>query len=100
MESDARSTGSFIPGLIHKKHSMCCVDAITFAIILQKFPLRLSYTCVHKSGAFVLSFGVTLARIFSQLFLGQLPVFEPRCLNIGLRDFRPGTTQITQYIHR
>ena len=53
--------------------------AITFALILQKFRLRLSYTCAHKSGAFALSFGVTLARIFSQLFLGQLLVFEPRC---------------------
>ena len=53
--------------------------AITFALILQKFRLRLSYTCAQKSGAFALSFGVTLARIFSQLFLGQLLVFEPRC---------------------
>ena len=51
--------------------------AITFALILQKFRLRLSYTCAHKSGAFALSFGVTLAPIFSQLFLGQLLVFEP-----------------------
>ena len=53
--------------------------AITFALILQKFRLRLLYTCVHKSGAFALSFDVTLARIFSQLVLGQLLVFEPRC---------------------
>ena len=53
--------------------------AITFALILQKFRLRLSYTCAHKSGAFALSFGVTLARIFSQLALSQLLVFEPRC---------------------
>ena len=53
--------------------------AITFALILQKIRLRLSYTCVHKSGVFALSFGVTLARICSQLFLGQLLVFEPRC---------------------
>ena len=50
--------------------------AITFALILQKFRLRLSYTCAHKSGAFALSFGVTLVPIFSQLFLGQLLVFE------------------------
>ena len=53
--------------------------AITFALILQKIRLRLSYTCAHKSGAFALSFGVTLARIISQIFLGQLLVFEPRC---------------------
>ena len=53
--------------------------AITFALILQKFRLRLSYTCAHKCGAFALSFGVTLARIFSHLFPGQLLVFEPRC---------------------
>ena len=46
------------------------MGAITFALILQKFRLRLSYTCAHKSGAFALSFGVTLAPIFSQLFLG------------------------------
>ena len=57
--------------------------AITFALILQKFRLRQSYTCAHKSDAFALSFGVTLARIFSQFFLGQLLVFEPRCKNIG-----------------
>ena len=57
----------------------CSNGAITFALILQKFRLRLSYTCAHKSGAFALSFGVTLARIFSQLFLRQLLVFEPRC---------------------
>ena len=50
--------------------------AITFALILQKIRLRLLYTCAHKSGAFALSFGVTLAPIFSQLFLGQLLVFE------------------------
>ena len=50
--------------------------AITFALIFQKFRLRLSYTCAHKSGAFALSFGVTLAPIFSLLFLGQLLVFE------------------------
>ena len=50
-----------------------------------KFRLRLSYTCAHKSGAFALSFGVTLAPIYSQLFLGQLLVFEPRCKKIGLR---------------
>ena len=52
------------------------IGAITFALILQKFRLRLSYTCTHKSGAFALRFGVTLAPIFSQLFLGQLLVFE------------------------
>ena len=51
--------------------------AITFALILQKFRLRLSYTCAHKSGVFALSFGVTLARIFSQLFFGQLLLFDP-----------------------
>ena len=55
---------------------MSKVGAITFALILQKNRLRLSYTCAHKSGAFALSFGVTLAPIFSQLFLGQLLVFE------------------------
>ena len=59
--------------------SMQYKGAITFALILQKFRLRLSYTCPHKGGAFALSFGVTLARIFSQLFLGQQLVFEPRC---------------------
>ena len=59
--------------------------AITFALILQKFRLRLSYTCAHKSGAFALSFGVTLAPIYSQLFLCQLLVFEPRCKKIGIR---------------
>ena len=58
---------------------MKTIGAITFALILQKNRLRLSYTCAHKSGAFALSFGVTLARIFSQLFLGQLLVFEPCC---------------------
>ena len=57
---------------------MCSIGAITFALILQKFHLRLSYTCAHKSGAFALSFGVTLAPIYSQLILGQLLVFEPR----------------------
>ena len=41
----------------------------------SKISLRLSYTCAHKSGTFALSFGVTFARIFSQLFLGQLLVF-------------------------
>ena len=41
--------------------------------------LGLSYTCAHKSGAFALSFGVTLAPTYSQLFLDQLLVFEPRC---------------------
>ena len=61
------------------------ICAITFALILQKIRLRLSYTCVHKSGAFALSFGVTLAPIYSQLFLGQLLVFEPRCKKISLR---------------
>ena len=30
---------------------------------------------MHKSGAFALSFGITFAHIFSQLFLGQLLVF-------------------------
>ena len=54
------------------KESLFLYGAITFALILQKFRLRLSYTCAHKSGAFALSFGVTLARIFSQLLLGQL----------------------------
>ena len=49
--------------------------AITFALIFQKFRLCLSYTCAHKSGACALSFGVTFACIFSQLFLGQLLVF-------------------------
>ena len=58
--------------------------AITFALILQKNRLRLSYTCGHKSGAFVLSFGVTPGPIYSQLFLGQQLVFEPRCKKIGL----------------
>ena len=48
---------------------------ITFALIFQKIRLRLSYTCAHKSGAFALSFDVTFARIFSQLFLGQLLEF-------------------------
>ena len=57
----------------------CFRGAITFALVLQKFRLRLSYTCAHKSGAFALSFGVTLARIFSQRFLGQMLIFEPRC---------------------
>ena len=63
------------------------IGAITFALILQKFRLRLSnmYTCAHKSGAFALSFGVTLAPIYSQLFLGQLLVFEPRCKKTSLR---------------
>ena len=45
--------------------------AITFALIFQKYCLRFSYTCAHKSGAFVLSFGVT----FAHIFLGQLLVF-------------------------
>ena len=49
--------------------------AITFVLIFQKFRLRLSYTCAHKSGAFALSFGVTFAHIFTQLFLGQLLEF-------------------------
>ena len=53
----------------------CVVGAITFALLFQKFRLRLSYTCAHKSGAFALSFGVTFARVFSQFFLGQLLVF-------------------------
>ena len=53
--------------------------AITFALILQKFRLRLSYTCAHKSRAFALSFCDTLAPIYSQLVLGQLLVFEARC---------------------
>ena len=52
------------------------VGAITFALILQKNRLRLSYTCAHTSGAFALNFGVTLARIFSQLFLDHLLVFD------------------------
>ena len=60
------------------------VGAITFALILPKIRLRLSYTCAHKSGAFALSFGVTLAPIYSQLFLGRLLVFEPRCKKIGI----------------
>ena len=59
--------------------------AITFALIWQKFRLRLSYICAHKSGAFALSFGVTLAPIYSQLFLGHLLLFESRCKKIGLR---------------
>ena len=63
----------------------CISGAITFACILQKFCLRLSYTCAHKSGAFALSFGVTFALIYSQLFLDQLLVFEPRCKKLGLR---------------
>ena len=54
--------------------------AITFGLILQNFRLRLSYTCAHKSDAFALSFGVTLSPIFSQLFLGQLLVFEMQVL--------------------
>ena len=62
-----------------KIHLLRIFGAITFALILQKLRLRLSYTCAHKSGAFALSFGVTLAPIFLQLFLGQLLVFEPRC---------------------
>ena len=61
------------------------IGAITFALILQKFRLRLSYTCAHKSGAFAPKFGVTLARTFSQRFLGQQLVFEPLCEKIGLR---------------
>ena len=64
---------------------MSLIGAITFALILQKFRLRLSYTCAHKSGAFALSFGVTLAPVYSQIFLSQLLVFEPRCKKIGLR---------------
>ena len=60
------------------------LGAITFALILQKIRLRLSYTCAHKSGALTLSVGVTLAPIYSQSFLGQLLVFEPRCKKIGL----------------
>ena len=64
---------------------LCFRGAITFALILQKFRLRLSYTCAHKSGAFALSFGVTLGPIYSQLFLGQLLVFEPCCKKTGLR---------------
>ena len=47
-----------------KRELTCLLGAITFALILQKFRLRLSYTCAHKSGAFALSFGVTLAPIF------------------------------------
>ena len=54
----------------------CIAGAITFALIFQKFRLRLSYTCAHNSGAFALSFGVTFALIFPQLFLGQLLVFK------------------------
>ena len=49
--------------------------AITFALIFQKNSLVLIYNCAHKSGAFALSFAVTFAPIFSQLFLGQLLVF-------------------------
>ena len=74
--------------LFHQKFTISLTTlsgAITFALILQKFRLRLSYTSAHKSGAFALSFGVTLAPIYSQLFLGQLLVFEPRCKKIGLR---------------
>ena len=41
----------------------------------KKIRLRLSYICAHKSITFVLSFGVTFAPIFSQLFLVQLLVF-------------------------
>ena len=63
----------------------CFSGAITFALILQKFRFRLSYTCVHKSGAFALSFCDTLAPIYSQLFLGQLLVFEPCCKKIGIQ---------------
>ena len=51
------------------------IGAITFALIFQKFRLHLSYTCMHKSGAFALSFGVTFTRLYSHLFLGQLLVF-------------------------
>ena len=50
-----------------------------------KISLRLSYTCAHKSGAFALSFGVTLAPKYIQLFLAQLLVFQPRCKKIGPR---------------
>ena len=69
---------------IQNNRKLCFSGAITFALILQKFRLRLSYTCAHKSGAFALSFGVTLAPIYSQLFLGQLLVFEPHCKKIGI----------------
>ena len=92
--SESPKTGFLLPwliylyGLIQDSNSWLATTqygAITFALILQKFRLRLSYTCAHKSGAFALSFCVTLAPIYSQLFLGQLLVFEPLCKNIGLR---------------
>ena len=58
-----------------KSTSLCMNGAITVALIFQKFRMRLSYTCAHKSGAFALSFGVTFAHIYSQIFFGQLLVF-------------------------
>ena len=68
------------------------IGAITFALIFQKFRLRLSYTCPHKSGAFALRFGVTFARTFSQLFLGQLLVFNKVLALISL------FTEIERYV--
>ena len=65
--------------------------AITFALIFQKFRLRLSYTCAHKSGAFALSFGVTFARILSGVFPFRLLPFcllPFRLLPFRLLQFR------------
>ena len=53
--------------------SLCSYEICTH--FSKKTRVHLSYTCAHKSGAFALSFDVTFARIFSQLFLGQLLVF-------------------------
>ena len=43
------------------------------------------HTLAHKSGAFALSFGVTLAPIYSQLFLRQRLVFDTPCKKFGIR---------------
>ena len=62
-------------------HLVKCTGELLSSVLLllrsffKKNRLRLSYTCTHKSRAFAPSFGVTFARLFSQLFLGQRLVF-------------------------
>ena len=86
MKTDMSREGLFIQQLCISSISLIINEPCKFhwyyyicAHFVKKFRLRLSYTCAHKSGAFALKFGVTLVRIFSQLFLGQLLVFEPLC---------------------
>ena len=70
-----KSGGQLLSHLVKCTGDNSFIGAITFALIFQKNRLRLLYTCAHKSGAFAPSFGVTFALLFSQLFLGQRPVF-------------------------